>query len=81
MGSVPRQVLDYKVGTRSPLDWVVDRYQVKTDKDSGIVNDPKEWESSAEGVYSIDLSRKLIEMTLQTQKIIAGLPKESFIRN
>jgi predicted helicase len=80
LASVPRQVLDFKVGTRSPLDWVVDRYQVKTDKDSGIVNDPNEWDSSAEGLYSIDLSRKLIEMTLQTQKIIAGLPKESFIR-
>ena len=26
-----------------PLEWFIDRYYIKTDKDSGIVNDPNGW--------------------------------------
>ncbi len=33
----------YMLGSRSALEWLIDRYQVKTDKDSGIVNDPNDW--------------------------------------
>jgi len=28
------------LGNRSALEWVIDQYRVKTDKRSGIVNDP-----------------------------------------
>ena len=78
LSNIPKLVLDFKVGSRSPIDWVLDRYQVKTDKDSGITNDPNDWDS--EGAYSIELSRKVISMTLETQRIIEGLPKESFVK-
>jgi len=28
---------------RSPLEWIIDRYQIKTDSASGIVNNPNHW--------------------------------------
>ena len=31
------------LGSRTALEWLIDRYQVKTDKASGIVNDPNDW--------------------------------------
>ncbi|EDN64995.1 helicase domain protein [Beggiatoa sp. PS] len=31
---IPKQVFDYKLGNRSALEWVIDQYQVKTDKRS-----------------------------------------------
>lgn len=38
---IPEAAQRYTVNGRSPLEWVIDRYQVKIDKASGIVNDPK----------------------------------------
>ena len=37
---IPPETYDYRVGNRSALEWVIDHYQVSTDKRSGIVNDP-----------------------------------------
>ena len=32
--------LEYRMGNRSGLDWVIDQYQVSTGKRSGITSDP-----------------------------------------
>lgn len=43
IGAIPEEAARYMLGSRSALDWIIDRYQVKTDKASGIVNDPNDW--------------------------------------
>ena len=40
LDGIPEAVYDYKLGTRSALEWVVDQYRVKVDRRSGIENDP-----------------------------------------
>lgn len=40
---IPEEVQGYMLGARSELDWIVERYQVRTDKASGIVNDLNDW--------------------------------------
>ena len=40
LDGIPAEVYDYRLGTRSALEWVVDQYHLKVDKRSGIVNDP-----------------------------------------
>ena len=37
---IPKEAYDYRLGNRSALEWVIDQYQVSTDKRSGITNDP-----------------------------------------
>ena len=37
---IPPEAFEYRLGNRSALEWVIDQYQVSTDKRSGIVNDP-----------------------------------------
>ena len=37
---IPTQTYEYRLGNRSALEWIVDQYQVSTDKRSGIINDP-----------------------------------------
>jgi len=37
---IPKETYDYRLGNRSALQWVIDQYQVSTDKRSGITNDP-----------------------------------------
>jgi predicted helicase len=39
-GGIPPETFEYRLGNRSALDWVMDQYQVSTDKRSGITNDP-----------------------------------------
>ena len=40
LSGVPAEAFAYRLGHRSALEWVVDQYRVKTDKRSGIVNNP-----------------------------------------
>src|SRR5208337_1540830 len=40
LSEIPKETYDYRLGNRSALEWVVDQYQVSTDKRSGITNDP-----------------------------------------
>lgn len=69
---IPEHAQRYVVNGRSPLDWVIDRYQVKTDKASGIVNDPNEY--SDDPRYIVDLIEKLITVSVRTMEIVDALP-------
>ena len=40
LNSIPRETFEYRLGNGSTLDWVIDQYQVSTDKRSGIANGP-----------------------------------------
>ena len=40
---IPRDAHRYMLGSRTALGWILDRYQVRTDNASGIVNDPNDW--------------------------------------
>lgn len=46
-----------RLGSRSALEWIIERYQIKTDSNgSGIGNDPNSWcEEHNDPRYIIDL--------------------------
>ncbi len=69
---IPAEAFEYRLGTRSALEWVIDQYRVKVDKRSGIVNDP----NRADQPRSIvDLIGRVITVSLQTVEIVNGLPE------
>ena len=70
---IPAEAFDYRLGTRSSLEWVVDQYRVKVDKRSGIVNDPNRAEPQQR--YIVDLIGRVISVSLQTVEIVGGLPE------
>ena len=77
--NIPPEAYEYVVNGRSPIEWVVDRYQIKVDKDSGIVNDPNKWlEESGNERYIVDLILKVVTVSMETQKIVAKLPRLKF---
>src|SRR5439155_13836818 len=39
LSGIPPDTYEYRLGNRSALEWVIDQYQVSTDKRSGITND------------------------------------------
>ena len=67
---------EYMLGSRSALEWILDRYQVKTDKASGIVNDPNDWGLEHDNPrYIVDLIKKVTYVSVETMKIVKALPK------
>ncbi len=71
LDGIPAKAFDYRLGNRSALEWVIDQYRVKTDKRSGIVNDPNRADDPE---YIVRLIGKVITVSLETVKIVEGLP-------
>ena len=70
LAGIPAEVFEYRLGNRSALEWIVDQYRVKTDKRSGIVNDPNRADDET---YIVDLIRKVISVSLETVEIVERL--------
>ncbi len=72
LDGVPAEAFDYRLGNRSALEWVIDQYRVKKDWRSGIVNDPNRADDLQ---YIVRLIGKVISVSLETVKIVQGLPE------
>lgn len=68
---IPEIANRYVVNGRSPLEWIIDRYQVKIDKASGIVNDPNLY--SEDPLYIVNLIRRLVTVSVETMKIVDAM--------
>ena len=76
LAGIPDEAHDYVVGPRSALAWLIDRYQVKTDKASGIVNDVNDWGlERGEPRYILDLVKRIVTVSVETMRIVRGLPE------
>jgi predicted helicase len=57
----------------------MERYQVKTDSESQIKNDPNDWAKEHDQPrYILDLLLSVITISLETMKIVKALPKLKF---
>ena len=72
LDGIPPKALAYRLGNRSALEWIIDQYRVKEDKRSGIINDPNREDDPQ---YIVNLIGKVITVSLDTMKIVEGLPK------
>lgn len=71
---IPAEADEYMLGSRSALAWLIDRYQVKKDKASGIVNDPNDWADEVGNPrYIVDLIGKVTRVAVETVRIVEGL--------
>jgi hypothetical protein len=74
---IPAAALEYRLGNRSALEWVIDQYQVSTDKRSGITSDPNAY--SEDERYIVTLVERIITVSMDTVKIVAGLKALPFL--
>ena len=72
LDGIPPAAFNYRLGNRSALDWIIDQYRVKTDKRSGIVNDPNR---AGDPQYIVRLIGKVISLSLETVQIVGALPE------
>ena len=72
IGNIPGEAHQYQVNGRTPLEWLIDRYRITKDKQSGIVNDPNGWFDHPEDM--IVAFRRIVYVSVESARIIAGLP-------
>ncbi len=67
---IPPEVWEYKLGNKSALNWIIDQYQITTDKRSGIINDPNDLDDE---MYIIRLIKKIVTVSVETVKLVSEL--------
>lgn len=74
IAGIPEAADRYLIGSRSALAWIIDRYLVKADSASGIVNDPNDWcDEHDDPRYVVDLIAKVTTVAVETMKIVDSL--------
>ena len=69
---IPPAVFDYRLGTRSALEWLIDRYRVKPDPNgSGIVSDP----NGSDAQYIVRLIGQVMHVSQETVRLVGELPR------
>ena len=74
LSGIPEDAYRYVVNGRSPLEWFIDRYYIKTDKDSGIVNDPNGWFDDPRDL--VTAVKRVVYVSVESTRIIDQLPTE-----
>ena len=76
---IPAEAYEYVVNGKSAIEWIMERYAITTDKKSGIINDPNDWaREHNDEKYIFNLLLRIINVSVQTVKIVKGLPKLKF---
>jgi len=71
LAGIPAEAFEYHLRNRPALEWIIDQYQVRTDKRSGIVNDPNRADDPQ---YIVKLIGKIVTLSLETMKVLKSLP-------
>lgn len=79
ISNIPAQAYEYVVNGKSAIEWIMERYQVSTHKESGITNDPNDWAAEVGNPrYILDLILSVINVSVQTVEIVNSLPQIKF---
>jgi predicted helicase len=75
ISGIPEEAHEYIVNGKSALAWVMERYQVTVDKDSGIRNDPNDWSREHQDPqYILRLIQQVVRVSVETVRIVKALP-------
>lgn len=77
--NIPLEAYDYQVNGKSAIEWVVERYAITVNKDSGIENNPNLWcEENENPRYILDLLLSVVSLSIKTNELIKKLPEIKF---
>ena len=74
LSGIPQAAHRYVVNGRTPLEWFIDRYRIKRDKESGILNDPNGWFADARDL--VTAIERIVYVSVESTRIIEGLPSQ-----
>jgi predicted helicase len=79
ISNIPAKAYEYVVNGKSAIEWIMERYQISTHKESGITNNPNDWATETDNPrYILDLLLSVINVSMQTVEIVNSLPKVDF---
>lgn len=70
--NIPKEAYEYVLNGKSAVEWLIERYEVKVDGKSGIVDDPNQYGDER---YVLDLLLSVIYVSLKTQELIDSMPE------
>ena len=73
ISNIPEKAYEYVVNGRSAIEWIIDQYQVKTDRKSGITDDPNDYSENEKYIFNLLL--RIINVSVQTVDLIKSLPR------
>jgi predicted helicase len=65
LSGIPPETFEYRLGSRSALEWVIDQYQVKGESDPNREDDPG---------YIVRLVGQVVRVSVATVEIVKSLP-------
>ena len=72
ISNIPERAYEYVVNGRSAIEWIMESYRVKVDKDSGIIDDPNTY---GDEKYIFNLLISVINVSLKTLDLIDTMPE------
>lgn len=79
VSDIPEKAYEYVVNGKSAIEWIMERYQITTHKESGITNNPNDWATEVGNPrYILDLLLSIINVSVQTVDLVNSLPKVKF---
>jgi predicted helicase len=79
ISNIPLEAYEYVVNGKSAIEWIMERYQITTHKESQITNDPNDWADEVGNPrYILDLLLSIINVSMQTRELVGKLPKVKF---
>jgi predicted helicase len=70
LSGIPPEVFEYRLGNRSALDWIIDQYQVSTDKRSGITSGPNRRDDPQ---HIVRLIGQVLTVSVETVELVQSL--------
>ena len=76
VSDIPLSAYNFKINEKSLIHWIIDRQKISQDSESGIVDDANDYanETVKNPQYPLELLKKVIDISLESQKLIKSLP-------
>ncbi len=71
MTDAKKKAYEYVINDKSAIEWIMDRYQVTQDKNSGLTNDPNDWgREHGKLNYIFDLLLSVVEISVRMVDLV-----------
>jgi|SRR5699024_5428574 len=72
VSNIPLKAYEYMVNGYSAIRWIMDQYEVKIDKNSGLKDDPNYYSDNEKYIFNLLL--RIINVSVQTVDLVNSLP-------
>ena len=72
INNIPDKAYLYDLNGRTAIEWIMEQYQIKVDKSSGIIDNPNSYSSDERYIFKLLLS--IINVSIKTVELVESMP-------